>query len=277
MVVDFGNIRTYWDSHAAAEEHWLQVRSISRELRQREVAARLEGIDTILDIGGGTGAFSIPLAQQGFSVTHLDLSPAMLAIARQKARGIENIRFVEGNAVDLSRFQDRSFDLVLNMDGPISGSGDDAERVIVESVRVTRRVLIAAVAHRAWLTAVLAAASLTATGKLLPEIYSLLDCGPGEAPYDITKQFGLAAMRTFSADELRGTLERAGMRILRIGGVGSLESLCEEATLNLVKSNEFLFKEFVELCDQFDKRVLPDGSGAPNDTGLVCTAEHLNL
>ena len=47
----------------------------------------------------------------------------MLDIARQRAEGLSNIRFVEGNAVDLAMFQDRAFDLVLNMDGAISFCG----------------------------------------------------------------------------------------------------------------------------------------------------------
>ena len=60
-----------------------------------------------------------------------------LALARRKAEGLECIRFVEGNAGDLSRFADRSFDLVLSMDGAISFSGADAELALRESCRVT--------------------------------------------------------------------------------------------------------------------------------------------
>src|SRR5687767_4116500 len=133
MREDYSKERELWDGNAQREEEWLSRPSINRILRWREIERNLEGVKTILDVGGGTGAFSIPLARLGFSVTHVDLSPAMIEIARQKADDLKNIRFVEANAIDLSQFPDCAFDLVINMDGPISFSGADAEKIIVES------------------------------------------------------------------------------------------------------------------------------------------------
>jgi 2-polyprenyl-3-methyl-5-hydroxy-6-metoxy-1,4-benzoquinol methylase len=74
-----------------------------------EIERNLEGVTTILDIGGASGVFSIPLGGRGFQVTHLDLSPEMLTIAREKARDVPGIEFVEGKASDLTQFSDRSF------------------------------------------------------------------------------------------------------------------------------------------------------------------------
>jgi len=54
---------------------------------------------SVLDVGAGTGAISLLLAELGFEVTALDLSPAMLARAEEKAerRGL-SIRTVIGPA-----------------------------------------------------------------------------------------------------------------------------------------------------------------------------------
>ena len=149
MQVDFERERQWWDAKAPKEERDTADEAINRALRWRELERHLDGLRTVLDVGGGTGAFSIPLAQRGFEVTHVDLSPAMLDIARQKAQELRNIRFVEGNAVDLSQFEDHTFDLVLNMDGAISFCGSEAERAILESCRVTRVKLVVTVSHRA--------------------------------------------------------------------------------------------------------------------------------
>ncbi|WLD92150.1 class I SAM-dependent methyltransferase [Alkalihalobacillus sp. AL-G] len=44
-----------------------------------------ENVETVLDVGCGTGEISVRLAREGFNVTGVDLSEEMLTIARQKA------------------------------------------------------------------------------------------------------------------------------------------------------------------------------------------------
>ena len=83
MEINFEQERQWWNAKASSEENDLEDEAINRALRWREVNRQLEGVKTILEIGGGTGAFSIPLARRGYSVTHLDFSPAMLEIAKE--------------------------------------------------------------------------------------------------------------------------------------------------------------------------------------------------
>ncbi len=47
----------------------------------------------VLDAGGGYGRYSIPLAERGCQVTHLDLSPRMIEEAKKLAgdRGVSSI------------------------------------------------------------------------------------------------------------------------------------------------------------------------------------------
>jgi SAM-dependent methyltransferase len=68
---------------------------------------------TVLDVGGGAGHQSFPLAQAGYEVTLLDSSPAMLAKARQRlerlpAEARHRVTFTEadgGHAVEAVRGQ----------------------------------------------------------------------------------------------------------------------------------------------------------------------------
>ncbi|HEX5223735.1 MAG TPA: class I SAM-dependent methyltransferase, partial [Solirubrobacteraceae bacterium] len=46
------------------------------------------GSAPVLDIGAGTGRVSIHLAQHGHDVTALDISPALIAALRERARGL---------------------------------------------------------------------------------------------------------------------------------------------------------------------------------------------
>lgn len=95
--------------------------------------------DTILDIGGGPGHYSIHYARKGHTVTLLDLSDGNVRFAKQKARqyGVR-ITAMQGDALDLSRFPDDSFDTVFLM-GPLYHLMNEENRV--QALREAKRVL----------------------------------------------------------------------------------------------------------------------------------------
>jgi ubiquinone/menaquinone biosynthesis C-methylase UbiE len=70
---------------------------------------------TILDLGSGPGYLSIDIAKRspGLQVYGIDLSRRMVKIARRHAKGVNNARFVFGNAAKLP-FKDNSIDLVIS-------------------------------------------------------------------------------------------------------------------------------------------------------------------
>src|SRR5262249_35311644 len=51
----------------------------------REIQTRLEGVQSALDVGAGTGRFSLRLAARGIHVTHVDISVGMIERARRDA------------------------------------------------------------------------------------------------------------------------------------------------------------------------------------------------
>ena len=98
----------------------------------------------ILDIGAGTGAYSVRLALDGYDVTAVEL-------IRHNLRYIEKCSDVcayQGNALDLSRFSDNTFDLVL-LFGPMYHliSDDDKIKALSEAKRVTKENGIIMVAY----------------------------------------------------------------------------------------------------------------------------------
>ncbi len=70
----------------------------------------------ILDIGGGLGQNVLPIAQAypDAEVICLDMGAPVLryGLARAKLMGVDNVRFVQANAEDLSMFPDGHFDWV---------------------------------------------------------------------------------------------------------------------------------------------------------------------
>jgi ubiquinone/menaquinone biosynthesis C-methylase UbiE len=73
------------------------------------------GTGTILDLGSGTGYLAMEIARKapGLQVCGIDLSRQMVKIARRRAKGIDNVQFVFGNAAKLP-FRDNSINLVVS-------------------------------------------------------------------------------------------------------------------------------------------------------------------
>ena len=70
--------------------------------------------DAVLDVGCGTGNYTIELAKRGADVVGVDSSEEMLIWARQKAQGERlKVNFQVADALNLP-FPDESFDLILS-------------------------------------------------------------------------------------------------------------------------------------------------------------------
>ena len=93
----------------------------------------------ILEVGAGTGRYSVTLAKEGFSVTAVELVAHNLEILKSKLDGTEDITALQGNALDLSRFPDESFDLTLVL-GPLYHlyTKEDKLQALSEAARVTK-------------------------------------------------------------------------------------------------------------------------------------------
>jgi len=214
-------------------------------------------------------------------VTHVDHSLVALEIARQKAEDLDNICFVEANAAELSLSADHAFDLVLNMDGAISFSGSQAETVILESCRLARNKLIVTVSHRARLVPIWLESSVEVLGKIAPAVYDMIDNGfwhqeryseNAQLTKGLTQDY-LGTIRAFLPEELAGLLRGAGLRVSRCGGLGTLASMCSEKALQRVLEDAGLLDNFLNLCERYDRELVPDGPGTKQRSGLIAVAE----
>ena len=118
---------------------------------EKELLASIDGIETAFDGGAGCGRFSILLAKRGIHVTHFDISQPMIDKAKEIAEKegvLDKLTFVKGALEDLSEYEDRSFDLVMSFDSPISYTYPDQERTIGELVRIAKKRIMISVSSR---------------------------------------------------------------------------------------------------------------------------------
>lgn len=224
------DVRRFYDAHPAYEWERMDRHRTEFAVTLRALAEHLPPAPArVLDCGGGPWRYALALAHQGYAVTLFDLSPTLLALAREKAEaeGVTLAAYEEGTALDLSRFPDATFDAVLLM-GPLYHLLEESERraALVEATRVLKSggVLFAAfisrfAAHRD--------CAARYPGKLLEdrEAYAqILDTGksPPEVEGGWTAYFA-------HPDEVRPLCRSAGLEVEALLGVEGLVSGHEAA------------------------------------------------
>ncbi len=92
----------------------------------------------ILEVGAGTGKYSIALAKLGYDVTAVDLTPHNIEILKKNSKNIKNLQIFVGDALNLP-FDDNQFDIVLNL-GPMYHlyTNDNKSQAINETIRVCK-------------------------------------------------------------------------------------------------------------------------------------------
>ena len=147
------DVRAYYQGFG--EREWTRLATaegrVEFAVNTHAIAAYLPPGARVLDSGGGPGRYSLWLAERGHRVVLADLSPELLAIARDKmaasAVGALVEEIVEADACDLGRWPDGSFDTALSL-GPFYHlpAPADRDRAAAELARVLRPAGLAFVA-----------------------------------------------------------------------------------------------------------------------------------
>lgn len=134
--------RQYWDKHSASYDR--EMRFLDRVLfKDSRAWVCSQAVGETLEVGVGTG-LNLPVYPEKVRLTGIDLSPAMLTIARHRASQLDHpVELLEADAHALP-FPDGSFDTVV-CTFSLCAIPDD-RRAVAEMKRVLRpggRLLLA--------------------------------------------------------------------------------------------------------------------------------------
>lgn len=105
----------------------------------------------ILEVGAGTGRYSLYFARKNYQVDSLELVKHNIDIFKSKLIKDDTVTINQGNALNLDMYQDNTFDVTLVL-GPMYHmyNDNDKHKVIEEALRVTKKggyVFIAYITH----------------------------------------------------------------------------------------------------------------------------------
>lgn len=199
----------------------------------------------LLDAGGGPGRYTIELAKRGYDMTLLDFTPANLDFAKRqiKRAGVnKKIRqVIEGSIVDLSRFDDNSFDAVLCTGGPLSHVLDAGERdkAISELIRVVKPGAPVFVSVMSRLSLMVIELTLFQFEMELPHFTQIRDTG------DYSGGYGFTECHFFLPEELRAAFENKPVEIVEMAGLEGISSN-HRKHLNQLHKNEVRWNIWME-------------------------------
>lgn len=196
----------------------------------------------ILDAGGGTGRWALPLARLGYRVTLTDISAGMLEVARRKveAEGLsDRVDIRRMDICDMKDLPDEYFDLSMAQGDPLSYCGDP-DRATSELARVTRSdgYVIASVDSR-----------IQAIGAMVNQDWDraeqILSTGAMEwQDEDPALRFPIHA---FTVGELRTLFERHGLQVVRILGKPAFFSRLPPEVRERILEDEAALSRLLEL------------------------------
>lgn len=264
---------------------------------EKELLANLDGVETVLDGGGGSGRFSILLAKLGCEVTHFDISQPMLdkaAELAEKSGVTDKITFVKGALEDLSAYADRSFDLVMSFDAPISYTWPNQEAVIANLVRICRKRIMLSVSSRlgslpylanplnknqfildencgdSWVKWCIenyqnAVDGFSFNGTACMDVWEkglmggsaeIAEYEGGGAPWPITY--------TFLPNELERILSENGVKDIQLAGPGAYARTIPNEVLRKIMKDPMQKSTFLDFCHTFDQNPYVCGMGKDN-------------
>ena len=100
----------------------------------------------VLDLACGDGNTALPAAQAGADVLGVDIASNLVEAGNRRAQeaGLKNLRFDQGDATNLSRIPDRSFDVVMSLFGAMFAPKPfDVAKEMVRVARPDGRILMA--------------------------------------------------------------------------------------------------------------------------------------
>jgi ubiquinone/menaquinone biosynthesis C-methylase UbiE len=235
-------IKKRYDKIADEEDIQEKGKSLRTEIPRELIMRYLKSTDNVLDAGGGTGVNAIAMAKKCKNVTLLDISRRIIEKARKnviKAKLLNKIDLVEGDIIDLKKFNDREFSFIVCVGDSISYVLNERFRAMKELIRVAKRgaiIFIGCDSKYGFMRNYLEKGDLNEVIKIneTHETY----CGMGPRTH------------VYSVEEMKKILEKNKCKILKIFSTPSITDSVDRRKFFSKKKWAKLRKLEMNICDK---------------------------
>ena len=215
----------------------------------------------VLDAGGGTGRWTLILAEMGYDVTLTDISQGMLDVARAKLEAaglLVRVTIQRQDIRDMHALADETFDLVLAEGDPVSYCGDPSAAIgeLARVARVGAHVLVSVDSR--------VAAVYHLNRFEFDAAERLLRSGEMQWREPDKESFPIHA---FTIAELSGLFEAHGLRVVRVLGKPVFFSKLQPEVQGQILADDELTRRLVNL----EKRYADDPGWAGSGGHLEVT------
>jgi hypothetical protein len=197
----------------------------------------------------------------------------MIETASAAAQAGSKLTFCQGDIVDLSRFPDRSFDLVLCLDSPLSFCYPRQSTALAELVRVCRHSLVLCVMSR---LGVIREGGMT---------FDLQHFGRPQTVREVFRTGDLLvtaelqrlqplmpSWHAFTVEEIETLVADLGLAIRTTMAPGALASSVAPELLSDLFQRTDAYQEYLDFEDQFDSQRTVLGTAASGAGGIALVA-----
>lgn len=133
-------LNKYYNSHDEDGRLVPRANSVEFITTMKYINQYLEKGMKILEIGAGTGRYSLALANEGYCVDAVELIPHNIDVFKSKIAPKQSVTVIQGDACELSFIEDNKYDITLLL-GPMYHLFQEADRqsAISEAIRVTKK------------------------------------------------------------------------------------------------------------------------------------------
>lgn len=241
------NIEDYYNNYDEEGRLLSRHGMVEYTTTMKYIEKYLKDDSKIIEIGAGTGRYSHALARKGYTVDAVELVQHNIDIFKENTLDNEKITITQGNATDLSNFEDNKYDITLLL-GPMYHlfTEEEQTKALNEAYRITKDDGIIFIAY------CMADATVLSYGFVKNQIHAIInDCHLDENFSKFKEPWGI--FKLYRIEDIEKLRNKLNVSHLHLVGVDGYTNHIREVIDNMDDDTFNLFLKYhLSICERIE-------------------------